>query len=169
MHSGIRVKGIWKTWTSRINDDIQKNRQRKQTGESHTSTQVNKYQKYMRTLGTKKEMYTARWKLDVKAHGDLSLFEEGCPSVLRLVQSRTSMGINRCPKHNRVANGINHITNITAHMRQRQVGSRGHRLPVGKEGSHQRMLNRQTKRKSKKTNTCIDNGTQRDRPERHNV
>ena len=73
------------------------------------------------------------WKLDVEAHGDLSLFGEGCPSVLRLVQSRTSMGVNRCPKHNRVAKGINHITNITAHVRQCQLGSRAIAFQSGRK------------------------------------
>ena len=42
----------------RIHDDTQKHRQQKQTGESHTSTQVNKYQKYKRTPGTKKATHT---------------------------------------------------------------------------------------------------------------
>ena len=88
----------------------------------------------MHATNTTEEAQTwIRWKLDVEAHGDLSLFGKGDPSVLRLVQSRTSMGVNRCPKHNRVAKGINHITNVTAHVRQCQLGSRGHRLPVGKE------------------------------------
>ena len=102
----------------------------------------------MHATNTTEEAQTwIRWKLDVEAHGDLSLFGKGDPSVLRLVQSRTSMGVNRYPKHNRVAKGINNITNIAAHVRQCQLGSRDHRLPVGKDKSHQRMLNRQTKRK----------------------